>query len=282
MTTFAKAFSDVNLKHDQAGTTHNDWLVQRFGEVKETIKPEFHQAVELLSKQINSWAGMPHLEIEARLGYFDEDEQGNVNSRFDTDISQDWFNAIIKLLDEDPEILERENTVTTDYISGHNRLSVDTNSGSRSAMSKRTLEHSNFRYVNSPFDIRVSFALEKPIAIETFAASAQRSGVPPDSTKRKKTRRSYHMQNWRFDLTKVEQTKDGIQEQTFQIEIEAKLDSIKYVDYVYMADSLLLKIAKIVNVCEPPDPDEKRDMEPLGQLSKKYMSLEQAMASLSV
>ena len=249
--------------------------------LKHPGETEFHQAVGLLSKQINSWASMPHLEIEARLGYFDEDEEGNATPRFDTDIGQEWFNAILKVLEDDDEIINKEQTVSTDYIAGANRLSVS-NDGTRSAMTKKTLQHSNFRYVNSPFDIRVGFALEKPISIEAFTKSAQKSGIAPDATRRKKTRYSFHMKTWRFDLTKVEQTKDGIQDQTFQVEIEAKLDQISYVDYVYMADSLLLKIAKIVNVCEPPDNDDPREMAPLDKLNKQYMTLEQAMTALSV
>ncbi len=281
MTTFTQAYENINQKHIGAGTTHQDWLTQRFGEVQAKIKPEFHQAVGLLSKQINSWASMPHLEIEARIGYFDEDAEGNATPRFDTDIGQEWFTAIREVLDVDEDVINKETSVSTDYIAGFNRLSV-TEGGTRCAMTKKTLEHSNFRYVNSPFDIRVAFALEKPITVEDFAKSAQKSGIAPDSTRRKKTRWSYHMKTWRFDLTKVEQTKDGIQDQTFQVEIEAKLENIPYVDYVYMADSLLLKIAKIVNICEKEEADERREMTPLDKLNKKHMSLEQAMAALAV
>ena len=263
MTAFKKEH-DAMLKKDKKHN-HSAWLKGRFSEIKDKIQPDIQQAVEVLSQQINSWGNVPHLEIEARLGYFDLDDDGNLSLPFDSDVGQEWFNKIMKALEK--ETLDVKRSTTTDYSLGSCRMTVDS-SGARSAMKKKTMEHSNFTYKNSPFDTRVAFSQEEPMAVKDFSKMAKQQ----TPTVRKKIRTSFHTNHWKYELTRVEFTNNTVDEARHEVEIEAKLDSIGYCDYVYMADSLLLKIKQLVEFCEAAE--DPREMKFLKDLSKKHMVAE--------
>jgi len=273
MTQFYKSREEI-IKKQPTSQAFANWLDVRFEEVKDSIKPELQNAVDVLSKQINNWGNVPHLEIEARIGYFDEDTQGNAKFPFDTDIGKEWYDAIIEDLNNDPTIISKEESSTTDYLAGTYRLTIDNKTQSRCAINKTTLEHSNFRYINSPFDLRISFCQEVPITVQEFQKKAESMKASPNDF-RKKTRRTYHTNHWKYDITRVDYKKEQIERSSYQVEIEAKLENIPYHDYIYMADSLLLKVQKLVNVCEPEETDEEREMCFLPNISRKHVSLEE-------
>ena len=240
MATFATAHNEINELHKQHGTDHSGWLEKRYIEVKNDIKPELKEAVEVLSQQINSWGNVPYLEIEARIGFFDDDDEGQPKYPFDTDISKSAYEKICAILENDREIIKKEHIVSTDYIKGSCRMSIDHKDSSRHAIKKDVLEQMNFRYDDSSFDLRISFSMETPISIEQFENIHN-----VNTNTRKKDRKTYHTKHWKYDLTKVDTTTDtGCKKTTRQIEIEAKLSEIPYVDYVYMAETLLLKVQK--------------------------------------
>ena len=261
--------------HEQYGSKKlAPWLKEKYQAVKGDIREDLREAVELLSQQINRWGGIPYLEIEARLGFFDEDEDGGLTGPFDSDVDFANYNSIMETLRKDSDILEIKETNTTDYfLGGGCRLSIDSDKGSRLAVRKKVLEHSNFHYKNSPFDIRVSFSQEQPVDVSKCEAPKK------SSVQRKKKRTSFYTNHWRYDLTRVEEMKEGIAVVKHQVEVEARLEKIPYVDYVYMADSLLLKIRKITNICE--EPEEERSMEFLDN-SKKFTSVEECMKGLTI
>lgn len=254
---------------------YEEWLTKRFQEQKSAINDDIQEAVELLAKQINSWGSVPYLEIEARLGYFEDDDEGNVRLPFDSNVDKENFEKIKEALAKWNEITEITETNSVIYsFDGDIRLEV-TSDGSRSAIKKRKLEHSNFRYDNSPFDMRICFSAEMPIDIDSVSNMKV-------SAKRNKQRTSYHMNHWRFDLTEVSYSDNGIENREYQVEIEAKLNCIPYSDYVYMADSMMLKVKKLVNVCEKEEKGSERDMVPLADISRKFESIETMMNELKI
>tara|TARA_X000001036_G_scaffold439484_1_gene490791 strand:- start:7 stop:816 length:810 start_codon:yes stop_codon:yes gene_type:complete len=267
MTEFSKSIQNINAKCGKK-YCHKTWLTTRFAEVKEKIQSDIQNAVEVLSQQINSWGYTPHLEIEARLGFFEYDDDGKVQLPFDSDVGDQHFGRLMAALKEDPEIISVENVNTTDYFSeGDCRLTIDDKSN-RSCVIKKKLEHSNFHYSNGPFDVRIGFSQETPMNVKDFKKNDKNSEF-----KRKKQRTSFHTNHWRYDLTRVIQNKNGVEEIKHQVEIEAKLEGIGYHDYVYMADSIFLKIKKLSNICENEDDEDyeqNRDMIPLPEISKKY------------
>ncbi len=270
MTKFYDTRNTILKKQPKKGDFSN-WIHSRFKEVKDNITPELQNAVEVLSKQINSWGDVPHLELEARLGYFDEDREGNATFPFDSDIGKEWFEKIKDDLDNDSDIIRKEETDMTDYNVSSLRLTVNNKTQTRCAIEKTALSHSNFRYVNSPFDVRVSFSKETPVAVKDFQDKAKASKAST-SDYRKKKRFTYHTNHWKYELTRVDFKKNQIEQCNYQVEIEAKLEEIPYCDYVYMANSLLLKVRKLVNICEPEEEDDPRDLAYLKDISKDFAS----------
>ena len=185
MTSFSESLRAINKKGGK-NYQHDTWLTTRFDEVKGHIHEDIQKAVEVLSKQINSWGYAPHLELEARLGFFVYDNDGNVQLPFDSDVGEENFIRIMEALKEDSDIISVENINTTDFFTGGNyRLTVDEKS-SRSSVIKKTLEHSNFHYSNGPFDVRISFSQESPIDIKEFNDKAGKRNS--NNNKRKKQR----------------------------------------------------------------------------------------------
>ena len=264
----------VSLQPTRGAYEH--WLTNRFQEQKSSINQDIQEAVELLAKQINSWGSVPYLEIEARLGYFEDDDDGNVRLPFDSNVDKENFENIKEALAKWSEIKEITETTSVVYSFKDNIRMEVTSDGSRSAVKKEKLEHSNFRYDNSPFDLRVCFSAEVPIDVNRL------TNMATEPVKRNKQRTSYHMNHWRFDLTVVTYIDNGIENREYQVEIEAKLDCIPYSDYVYMADSLMLKVKKLVNVCEKEEKGSERDMVPLKDISKKFGTLENLMSKLEI
>ena len=264
----------VSLQPTRGAYEH--WLTNRFQEQKSSINQDIQEAVELLAKQINSWGSVPYLEIEARLGYFEDDDDGNVRLPFDSNVDKENFENIKQALAKWSEIKEITETTSVVYSFKDNIRMEVTSDGSRSAVKKEKLEHSNFRYDNSPFDLRICFSAEVPIDVNRL------TNMATEPVKRNKQRTSYHMNHWRFDLTVVTYIDNGIETREYQVEIEAKLDCIPYSDYVYMADSLMLKVKKLVNVCEKEEKGSERDMVPLKDISKKFGTLENLMSKLEI
>jgi hypothetical protein len=264
----------VSLQPTRGAYEH--WLTNRFQEQKSSINQDIQEAVELLAKQINSWGSVPYLEIEARLGYFEDDDDGNVRLPFDSNVDKENFENIKEALAKWSEIKEITETTSVVYSFKDNIRMEVTSDGSRSAVKKEKLEHSNFRYDNSPFDLRICFSAEVPIDVNRL------TNMATEPVKRNKQRTSYHMNHWRFDLTVVTYIDNGIENREYQVEIEAKLDCIPYSDYVYMADSLMLKVKKLVNVCEKEEKGSERDMVPLKDISKKFGTLENLMSKLEI
>lgn len=253
------------ISRQPAPNAYDMWLKARFKEQQSCISKDTQEAVELLSRQINSWGSVPFLEIEARLGYFDDDDDGNVKLPFDSNVDKENFDKIKKALSEYPDIRNVTESSSVIYVFDDDIRMEVTSDGSRSAIQKKKLEHSNFRYDNSPFDVRVSFCTEVPVALETIANKKERS-------QRKKSRTTYHTNHWKFDMTVVSYADNGIEKREYQVEVEANLDVIPYSDYVYMADSMMMKIKMLVNHCEKEECE--RDMVPLNTISRKFEKAE--------
>jgi len=273
MTAFANTLAELLKKGAEYGHDHGSWLKGRYEEIKGKIQPDLQEAVEVLCQQINSWGNVPHLEIEARIGFFNQEDDGTWVGPFDSDVGQEWFNKVFSALESCSYDMVK--SVTTDYCVGDYRMTVD-EKGQRCAMKKITMEHTNFNYENSPFDIRVSFSQETPIAIKEFNKVAKNR----EPTQRKKTRTTFYTNHWKFDLTRVEYTADSIDQAKHEVELEARLDNVGYVDYVYMADSMMRKIKMVTDFCETVEPGGQRKMVHLKNLSKKYVELDTLVNSL--
>lgn len=226
---------------------------RKFSELvqNELIDSDLDDAVQVLYKHIEQYHDTEGIEIETRLGFLDEHS-------FETDISLDFFNKIKRQLDTCNEF-KKETRTYTDFFKNDLRLSVtQTTTGTdRICIKKKTLKKLSFRYENSPFDVRCSFSTEAPVELSDFPSN--------DIQKlynRKKKRHSYIYRDYvRFDLTEVRTISNGLHTTTYEAEIEIfDIHKSPVSCPIWSSLDLLLKTRDLVDMCEPEDPEEEREL----------------------
>jgi len=213
------------------------------------IDSDLENGTETVSKIILEHLDKESVEIEARLGYMGD-------SSFDSDIGLEFYQKIMIGLESCVDWDERTLTITTDYIDGNHRLTIADQGTTRSCIHKTRLSNSDFEYENSPFDVRVSVSVEKPSNPSDFMRPLEKC------LSRKKKRTTYRLGYWIFDLTEVQMKENSIVKKTFEFELEldSRLCKTKNVNTIHIAHDMLLKIRDMVEMCEPADADEERNM----------------------
>lgn len=209
---------------------------------------DFDKVVDHLQKIMNKYIDDPTIEIEARIGIFDEDD----NKKFSPNIGDDQFEKIKKLLDsgKDEEWIKPKNCINqTDYFNNKYRLSVYED-GKQRCMEKKRLENVNIVLKDGPYDIRISFSKETPVDVDSFPTKDK------CGESRTKKRFTYKYKMWDFDLTEITHNISG--EEGISYEYEIELDNIrnKIKDTTYLSKSIMLKILDIKKVYDEKD-DEK-------------------------
>ena len=240
---------------------HNKWLDAFYQEKihNDEMDSDLSDAVRVLYKTIEQFHATPNLEVEARLGFFE-------SGTFDTDIGHEFFETILNTLKSFNGWSSVTEKKYADYYYNDMRMTVDQNHSNRYCIKKTKLRTLNFEYENSPFDIRIAFSREDPVELKHFVTSS-------DSIVRKKTRTSFIIDHWSFDLTKVQYVKDGLDKTEYQAELELlaknlpdRQNPIAH-NTVFQAFDMLLKTRDMVDMCEEEDDDEERNMVLIGSKS---------------
>lgn len=166
--------------------------------------------IQPVKEMIERHKDKPHLEIEGRLGIFEQNRK-----TFDSNVGEEMYQKIQEMLDSAGPVFQKSQCVSTDFIGEGKRLTVGSD-GSRVCVTKKKLESITFVNDTLPLDFRVSVSQELPCDdIQT----------PSDAVRRNKDRlvyafRSPQNQSFHLDLTKVKcHVKDGFEE-TFEFEVE--------------------------------------------------------------
>jgi hypothetical protein len=175
---------------------------------------------------------VPFVEIEVRFGT----QNGN---KFDSSVDKRYFEKIIEILETGVwnlvECLE-----TTEYIKDSVKLSLPSNK----AILKENIITRTHVLKDLPFDIR--FSINQEFKFDTLVVSKN------DSVVRNKNRRSFINDNFRYDLTIVNEKKNGISILKHEIEIELLVnpETLTWTSE-YINDFLECKIYDLVNIVEP-------------------------------
>lgn len=213
-----------------------------------TEDPNFHNAINDIIPFIEKYKDEPNLEIEFRIGFVDDD-----TNKFDSFVGKEFFTKILNVLQTNKSWLSKERSVTKDFFADNMRLSVDSN-GKKTCMSKKKLCVLDFRFEDTPFDIRVCFSKELPIPVSHFPKKK-------NMFIREKDRMSYKHKTWHYDITTVKTVDNTVENMTFEIELEADLkESLLVMNKKYFVHSSLLKIKDIVNMCEKVTDDCKLEL----------------------
>ena len=175
---------------------------------------------------------IPFVEFEIRFGTY--------STKFDSNVDRNYFEKIKNVLSTGKWVNVTE-TKTTEYIKDNLRLNDS------EIILKENVKTLDIPFKSSPFDIRLS--INQEFKLNSYAKSFNKQ----DCTIRNKHRFSFIDQNFRYDLTIVNQTKNGINTTKHEIEFELLVnENIFTWDNSYLNSFVECKIYDIINI-EPMD-----------------------------
>ena len=179
---------------------------------------------------------LPFIEIEIRLG--------TMGKTFDSSIDRKYFEKITSFLETgDWEQILYKNTI--EYCKKNQKLITDKDESF--VLLKENLLKKDFQLNSSPFDIRYSINQEFK-----FKSKPNVSFDKEGSITRQKTRKSFINENFRYDMTIVNEISNNINKTKYEIEIELIINKVNITwtpDYIN--DFLECKIYDLINIVEP-------------------------------
>ena len=220
------------------------------------IIDKFKDALFRIVPYVEKYKNEKHIEIEFRLGFIEASP-----THFNTDIPVDFFNKIKKKLNSNKNWASVQNSKTTDYFNSGVRISVDNKRTVGEAVScirKTKLVTINFRFEDTPFDIRFCISKEEPCVLNDVQKRIQNC-----NHSREKERTRFTHKFWNFDITRVKEIENTVENVTHEIELDVSwpvgetsvpLAKPRFASpdtaLPYIIYSSLLKINDLVNMCE--------------------------------
>ena len=179
---------------------------------------------------------LPFVEIEIRLG--------TLGKTFDSSIDKKYFNEIKTNLQNTQNIFSIETKQTTEYI--NKNIKLISKDKKECLQMKENVLNKTFSLNNSPFDIRLS--INQEFSLNSYINSFSKN----ENIIRKKDRTSFIDKNYRYDLTIVSESNNGITKQKYEIEIELLVNKETLTwSNDYLNDFIECKIYDLINVVEP-------------------------------
>jgi hypothetical protein len=181
---------------------------------------------------------LPFVEIEIRLGTQNK-------NYFDSSVDKRYFEKINGVLSSGEWKLVEYYDTTTEYI----KDSIKFISTGKVIMKENVFTKTH-TLPNLPFDIR--FSVNQEFKMDSLLTNHSKN----DSVIRKKDRTSYISDNFKYDLTIVNETKNGINNVKHEIEIELLItpETLNW-SSEYINDFLECKIYDLVNIVEQIERD---------------------------
>ncbi len=199
------------------------------------VQEKFKDAFTRITYYVEKFKNEKNIEFEFRLGFIDD-------GKFDTDVPIEFFNKIMSKLQSNKnwEHVEKRNTV--DYF--HSGYRIGVTNGNTECIKKSKLVTIDFKFEETPFDIRFCISKEEPCKLNDIDKKIKSS-----EHKREKNRTRFKHKHWYFDMTQVKEVENTIGNVTHEVELDVNLGNsetaIEYVVY-----SSLLKLNDLVNMCE--------------------------------
>jgi hypothetical protein len=214
-------------------------ILENFDNLKIDVRShlKLNESIELLKPIFEKYLKDPSIEIEGRLGIYDEDKK-----KFSSNIGKENYNKIEHLLKSCSEWVDKGEINETDFSSKKLRLSQNEN-GTQRCIKKTRILVVDFVLENGPLDFRVAVNKEIPVDVELFPMREKSESV------RKKNRKSFNYKMWNFDLTKVVTKKSSIEEHSYEFEIELNKEKNNIQDSKYLSESLILKLLDNIKIC---------------------------------
>jgi len=168
---------------------------------------------------------------------------------FNTDIPVEFFNKITNKLNSNKNWAAVKKSKNTDYFNSGYRISVIDNKPV-ACIKKTKLVTINFRFEDTPFDIRFCISKEEPCVLNDVEKRIKNS-----NHSREKQRTRFTHKYWNFDVTKVKEIENTVENITHEIELDVSWPTEAPIDYVIY--SSLLKMNDLANMCENVSEESK-------------------------
>jgi hypothetical protein len=179
---------------------------------------------------------LPFVEIEVRLG--------TLGKTFDSSVDKKYFNEIKTNLQNTQNIFSIETKQTTEYI--NKNIKLISKDKKECLQMKENVLNKTFSLNNSPFDVRLS--INQEFSLNSYINSFSKN----ENIIRKKDRTSFIDKNYRYDLTIVSESNNGITKQKYEIEIELLVNKETLTwSNDYLNDFIECKIYDLINIVEP-------------------------------
>jgi hypothetical protein len=182
---------------------------------------------------------LPFVEIEIRLG--------TLSKTFDSNVDKKYFRQIMdSLLENKEQFKEIETKKSTELVNKNLKLI----NGNLLIMKENVLNKiSSLSF--SPFDIKLS--VNQEFKLNSYINSFHKN----EATTRKKERTSFINDNFRYDLTIVQETVNNVSRDKYEIEIEINSNKNTLTwSKDYMNEFIECKIYDLVKVIENIDRDK--------------------------
>ena len=146
--------------------------------------------------------------MEGRLGRCIEDEP------FDTNISEEYHDKILQLLNSSTMWESKEYSFTTDYFSNDKRYTEDIK-GNVTCIKKRKIKQFDMYCEDGEFDLRISFSIEEPCEVKNFEKVKDKC-----KRKRMKKRHTFILKEYKYELSEVTTETNEDMEITYEYEVE--------------------------------------------------------------
>lgn len=164
---------------------------------------------------------LPYIELEFRLG--------SLNKTFDTNIGLERYTKIKNALDAYKNWTSTETANITDTFYNSIRHSLNKNTNETLVIQKKKLRHELLKLKN--FDVKMSLCQEKPKVLENTHATFQRE----------KTRISYITNNWKIDLTIIDNSK------AYECELEFNPHYVKVHSLEFLKKEALRQLQNLIS-----------------------------------
>ena len=185
---------------------------------------------------------LPFVELEVRLGTI-------MKNKFDPSIDKKYFEKIKEQLETGiwKQVLNKN---TVEYIKSEKGSNIklitdvsDPNKNKSELILKENVSTQDFQLHSSPFDVRWSVNQEFRLNT-TFLKN--------DCVIRNKSRKSFINDDFRYDLTIVNENIDGVVKSKYEIEIELLVNKNTLTwKNEYINDFIECKIYDLINIVEP-------------------------------
>ena len=174
---------------------------------------------------------LPFVEIEIRLGTF--------SKSFDSCIDKKYFEQICSFL-QTGDWVSIIDTQSNEIIENNIKLFDN-----RSLMMKENVLTKTVQLNNSPFDVR--FSINQEFSLDSYRGSFS----PENSIIRKKNRKTFLSNDYKYDLTIVKETINNITKEKYELEIELLVnnDTLTWTTG-YINDFLECKVYDIISIVE--------------------------------